>query len=385
MQMTLDTVQTNQTQNGLGQTSQPQTNPSHQIDLAQVEAFAGKVLGDASGMAATIMASIGDRLGLFRSLAQGGPATSSQLAERTGLNERYTREWLGGMASAGYLTYDPLTQQFTLPAEHAPVLAQEGGPAFMGGIQQFLIGVGEPIDQVIGAFKHGGGVPQSAYTENTWAGLDRFTAGWFENLLLQQWVPAMPAVQLALERGANVADVGCGRGRALIKLAQAFPNSRFVGYDAYGPAVEDATARAAAAGVADRIRFEARDVSQGLPETYDIITTFDVIHDAVDPSGLLRAIHDGLRPGGRYVCLDINCSDLVEEQAGPLDTLRYGFSILYCMTTSLAHQGAGLGTVGLPESTLRTLCDEAGFGQFRRVPLENPFNNLYEIALAGGR
>jgi SAM-dependent methyltransferase len=348
------------------------------IDQAKTEAFLGKVLGDTSGMTTTIMASIGDRLGLFKQLAQG-PATSVQLAARAEINERYAREWLGAMASASYLEYDPASELFTLPAEHLPVLAQEHGPIFFGGIHQVLIGMVEPLNLLIQAFQRGGGVPQSAYENNMWDGMERFTAGWFENLLLPVWLPAMPDVQAKLERGALVADVGCGRGRALIKLAQAFPHSHFVGYDLFEPTIAQATAKAQAEGVADRVHFEHRDVSAGLPEQYDVITTFDVIHDAIDPRGLLRAIRQALRSDGRYVCLDISCAEHLEENVGLLGSLFYGFSILYCMTTSLAGHGEGLGTLGLPESKLRELCAEVGFSSVRRVPLENPFNNLYEI------
>jgi len=230
------------------------------VDQAKTEAFLGKVLTDTSGMTTTIMASIGDRLGLFKQLAHG-PATSAQLATRADINERYAREWLGAMASAGYVEYDPASERFTLPAEHMPVLAQEHGPIFFGGIHQMLAGMIGPLNQLIQAFQHGGGVPQSAYDHNMWEGLERYTAGWFENLLIPVWVPAMPEVQARLERGAMVADVGCGRGKALIKLALAFPRSRYVGYDIFEPTIAQATAHAQAAGVADRVRFEQRDVS----------------------------------------------------------------------------------------------------------------------------
>jgi SAM-dependent methyltransferase len=350
------------------------------VDEQKVHEFVGKVLTDTSGLTTTILAALGDRLGLFKALATRGPATSAELAKAASINERYAREWLGGMASAGYVRYDPATRRFALPPDHVPVLAQEGGPMYFGGIHQMLLGSFGVLDQLTTAFMEGGGVPQPAYSEDWWAGMERFTAGWFENLLLQQWIPAMPRVREALERGADVADVGCNRGRALIKLAQAFPRSRFVGYDVFQPAILPATERATAAGVGDRVRFEHRDVSKGLPEQFDVITTFDVIHDAVDPLGLLRAIRQALRPGGTYVCLDINCSDKLEENAGPLGAMFHGFSVLYCMTTSLARGGAGLGTVGLPEAKLKELATEAKFGSVRRVPLENPFNNLYEVS-----
>ena len=164
---------------------------------------------------------------------------------------------------------------------------------------------------------------------------------------------------------ALVADVGCGRGRGLIKMGQAFPNSRYVGYDVFEPSVARTTTNAKAAGVADRVRFQQLDASTRLPEQYDVITTFDVIHDAVDPRAMLRSIRQALRPDGVYVCLDINCSERLEENAGPLGAMFHGFSVFYCMTTSLANGGVGLGTVGLHEPKVRELCAEAGFSSVR--------------------
>jgi 2-polyprenyl-3-methyl-5-hydroxy-6-metoxy-1,4-benzoquinol methylase len=349
------------------------------IDQAKTEAFVSKVLADTAGLAVTVMSSIGDRLGLFKNLAELGPATSEELAERARVNERYAREWLGAMASAGYLEYDPATRRFILPPEHVPVLAQENGPVFFGGVQEEVVGMAGPVNQLMEAFRSGGGVPIEAYDPSFWEGLSRFTSSWFENLLVPVWLLAMPEVQVKLERGSLVADVGCGHGKALIKLAQTYPQSRYVGYDNFAPSIQQATTNAQAAGVTDRVRFEHLDVSAGLPEQYDVITTFDVVHDAVNPRGLLQAIRNGLRPGGRYVCLEINSSDKLEENIGLLGSFFYSVSVLYCMTTSLAHHGEGLGTVGLPESKIRELSAEAGFSNVRRVPMENPFNILYEI------
>lgn len=347
------------------------------IDQAKLEAFVGKALGDTSGLMTTVLAAIGDRLGLFKELAAHGPATSGELAARAGVNERYVREWLGGMAGAGYLEYAPASGRFSLPPEHAPVLAQEAGPVFFGGVHQEILGVLPVIPRVIEAFRHGGGVAQSAYGDDLYAGIERFTAGWFENLLLPVWLPAVPTAQAKLERGCTVADVGCGRGRALIALAQAYPASRYTGFDVHGPTIAQARVNATAAGVADRVTFVQGDAAHGLPEQYDLITTFDVVHDAVDPRGLLRAIRAALASDGRFLCLEINCSERLEENAGPLGTLFSGFSVLYCMTSSLAGGGEGLGTTGLPEARLQALCSEAGFGTVERVALENPFNSLY--------
>lgn len=349
------------------------------LDPARQEAFVGKVLGDTSAWFVTTMAAMGDRLGLFKDLAIHGPATAGELAARADINARYAREWLGCMASAGYLEYDPATERFTLPPEHVPALAQESGPVFFGGIHQMVGVMPSVFERLADAFRNGGGVPQSAYPPQFWEGMSRFTAGWFENLLLQEWIPAMPDVERRLRNGASVADVGCGRGRAVIKLATAFPQSGFVGFDAFAPAVQAASEEARREGAGDRVRFEQRDGSRGLPDQYDVIFTFDVVHDAVDPLALLRAIRDALRPDGIYVCLDINCSHRLEENAGPLGALFHGISLLYCMTTSLANGGAGLGTLGFHEQKARDLAAEAGFSAVRRLPLENPFNTIYEI------
>ncbi len=349
------------------------------LDQAKVDQFVGKVLGDTSATLVTLLAAVGDRLGLFKELAASGPVTSADFASRTGTNERYVREWLGGMATAGYIAYDSATRRFNLPPEHMPALAHEAGPFFFGGVHELLPALVGVFDQVIECFRRGGGVPQSAYDVHFWDGAERFGMSSVENLLTQQWIPAMPDVQAKLERGALVADVGCGRGRALIKMAQVFPKSRYAGYDVFQPSVDRATANAKAAGVANQVSFHQLDASAGLPEQYDVITTFDVVHDAADPRGLLRSIRAALHPDGIYVCLDINCSNRLEENTGPLGAMFHGFSVLYCMTTSLANGGVGLGTLGLHEPKVRELCAEAGFSSVRHVPLENPFNTLYEV------
>lgn len=345
----------------------------------KTEAFVGKVMSDVSATMTTLLAVLGDRLGLFKDLAAHGQATAADLAKRTGTQERYCREWLGGMATAGYVEYAPATGMFTLPPEHAPALAQEGGPFFFGGVYSMLpcnVGV---LDGITQAFRNGGGVKQAEYDPRVWDGIERFTRGWFDNHLVQEWVPAMPDVRTKLAAGAEMADVGCGRGRALIKLAEAYPRSTYVGYDVFAPTIETATVRAREAGVGDRVRFEACDVSKGLPRKYDVISTFDVVHDSVDPASLLREVRRALKDDGVYVCLDINSSHKLEENIGPLGAMFHGFSVTYCMTTSLAHGGTGLGTLGFHEPKVREMCQQAGFSSVRRVPLENPFNILYEI------
>lgn len=348
------------------------------IDSAKVEAFAGRVLNDSSATFVTTLAALGDRLGLFKTLASGGPATSGELAARAGIDERYAREWLGGMTTAGYLQHDAATGRFELPPEHAAALAEEGGPFFLGGAYEMLLALGRIYDPLTEAFRRGGGVSQSAYDERFWEGMERFTAGWFNNHLLQEWIPASRDAAAKLERGAELADIGCGRGLALVKLAEAYPESRFVGFDVFEPNVRAARRRADSSGVADRVRFEVLDASRGLPRTFDIVTTFDVVHDAADPIGLLREIRAALRPDGIYLCLDSNCAESLDGNRGPIGSLFHGISVLYCMTTSLANGGAGLGTLGLHEPRLREYAAVVGFDRVQRV-YQDPFNNLYEL------
>ncbi|MGH2947503.1 MAG: class I SAM-dependent methyltransferase, partial [Solirubrobacteraceae bacterium] len=303
----------------------------------------------------------------------------AELAERAGVSERYAAEWSRGLAAAGYLAHDPASGRYALPPEHAPVLAQEGGPTFLGGGYQLVPAAAAQVERLAHAFRTGGGVAQDDYDPDLWDGMQRFTGTWFENLLLGEWLPARPQLERKLERGCDVADVGCGAGRALLKLAHSYPRSRFVGFDNLDAQIERARQNAERAGIADRVRFEPLDAVGGLPGRYDIVTTFDVVHDAVDPRGLLRAIRAAVKHDGSYLMLEINCADHHEDNAGPLAALFYGFSVFYCMTTSLAHGGEGLGTCGMPEAKVRELCTEAGFATVERVPIENPFNALYEI------
>jgi 2-polyprenyl-3-methyl-5-hydroxy-6-metoxy-1,4-benzoquinol methylase len=350
------------------------------MDENRAAEFTGRVLADTAAAATIVLAALGDRVGLFKEMAAHGPGTSGELASRAGLSERYVREWLGGMFAAGYRTYDEAQQRYALPAEHVPTLATEPGPAFFGGVHQELIGAIQRYDHVARAFRDGGGVPAADLHPDVWAGTSRFTAQWHQNMLVQQWLPLVPDTTAKLRAGARVADVGCGTGQALIALARAFPAITGTGYDVHPALIEQARRAAAEAGVADRISYHALDAAAGLPGSFDVVTTFDVVHDAIDPLGLLRSVREALRPGGRYLCLEINCSDQTASNVGPIAALLYGFSVLYCMTTSLAEGGEGLGTLGLPEPVLRQLAAKAGFTQARHVEMDNPFNNLYELA-----
>jgi 2-polyprenyl-3-methyl-5-hydroxy-6-metoxy-1,4-benzoquinol methylase len=330
--------------------------------------FTDRVLGDAAGFVHVVMAALGDRLGLWRDLATHGPATSTQLARRMGLSERHVREWLAAMAAAGYLERE--AQTYTLAAGGASVLADEGGAQFLGGLVQLLVSYTTPYDRLADTFRHGGGIPQSAYPDATYLGHERLSAGWYEHLLVPRWLPAA-GLHDALADGASVCDVGCGGGVAVVKLAQTYPRSRFVGYDVFGPNVHRARKRAAEARVADRVQFHQLDACAGLPARFDMITTFDVVHDAIDPHALVAAIREALLPGGTYLCLEPRC--------GLRDALLYGISVLYCMSTSLAHGGVALGACGVHEAQLRALASNAGFSSVTELAVDDPFNQLYAL------
>ena len=342
-----------------------------------VEEFAGRALTDVAGTMATLFCIVGDRLGLFAALDEGA-STPSELAARAGVDERYALEWLRGLTAAGYLEHE--NGRWTLPPAHAVVLAREGGVAFLGGGYHELGGMLPALDRVIESFRGGGGVPQAAYTDDAYVGMARFSASWIDHGLLEDWLPLLPGLRDRLERGLRWADVGSGAGHAVIRLAQEFPRSTFAGFDVFAGQVERARANAAAAGVADRVSFEVGDPSSsGLPGRWDVISTLDVVHDAVDPAALVAGIRRSLDDDGTYLWLEINCADDHADNRGPLATVLYGFSLLYCMTTSLAHGGAGLGTCGCPPSVVEKLGRAAGFGSVRELPIENPINRLYEL------
>jgi SAM-dependent methyltransferase len=346
-------------------------------DAGAVEQFIGRGISDIAGAMTTIFCIVGDRLGLFRSLDEG-PATAAELATRAGVDERYALEWLRGLASAGYVE-EAEDGRYSLPPAQAVVLAREGNPLFVGGAFQELGGMLPALERIIEAFHEGGGVPQAAYPDDAYSGMARFTAAWFDHHLLGAWLPLLPELRLRLERGIHWADVGCGAGRAVIRLAQEFPRSTFAGFDAFPAQVERARAAAKAAGVSDRVSFEVADGAQGIPGRWDAISTFDVVHDAVDPDALVAGIRRSLADDGTYLMLEMNCADEHADNRGPLATVLYGFSVLYCMTTSLAHGGAGLGTCGCPPAVVQQIGHGAGFGTVREVPIEDPFNRLYEL------
>lgn len=342
----------------------------------KMNAFVEQAMGDLKGGLVLLMANLGDRLGLFRPLVECW-LTSEELARETGTNERYVREWLSSLACAGYVSYDADGERFMLPQEHAQVLAEEKSPVFFGGLYQEMPALWKVLQPLSKKFRDGGGLSIDDYAEEWWDGMERFTGTWFENFLLQEWVPQANGIKQKLEEGAHVADIGCGRGHALIKLASAFPNMSGVGYDLSDTNLEGARRHAEAAGVADRLTFRKQDVHDGLRERSDVAMTFDAVHDFKDPAQAFRAIYDGLEDDGAYLLLEFRVADQLRDNQGPIGAMFYAWSTCYCMTTSLGMNGAGLGTCGLPESVVKEMATQAGFASVDVVPFDNPFNKVY--------
>lgn len=349
-----------------------------QLDQEKLEGFVERIVLDVGTAMRGGLMYIGDRLGIFAALAGSGPVTGVELSQRTGLDERYLREWLAAMATAEYLEHDSEGDTYFLPPEHALPLADEEFPFFTGGLMQMIVPTVTVAPQVAEAFKSGRGVTQDQYLPDMYEGIERLTAPWYKHELVQTWIPAMPGVQEKLEAGGSACDVGCGSGRAPITIAKALPAAELHGYDVHAGSIERARANAKAEEVADRVTFTVADGAELPQGRFDLITTFDVVHDSADPVGLMSAIRGALREDGTYLMLEMNASGDVEENRNPLGKFLYNVSTLYCMTTSLAHGGAGIGAC-MGQEKARELAYASGFTHFRKLPIEEPFSVLYEL------
>jgi 2-polyprenyl-3-methyl-5-hydroxy-6-metoxy-1,4-benzoquinol methylase len=352
------------------------------LDVEKAQSLGMKLLGDTTGALVGALIVIGDRLGLFDTLAAAGSATSEEFAARAGINERYAREWLSAMACQGYIDYDDLSDSFSLTPEQIFCLVNQDSPLYLTSMFGVLPDYWRNLDLLTDAFRHGGGVPQERFGEEWTCGFQRFSRTAFVNYLCQSWIPAMPEIEARLRAGGSVADVGCGNGMALIQIARCYPEAKLAGFDFHAPAIEAARASAEAEGVGDRIRFEVLDAAEGIPGEYDLITCFDVVHDMPFPRQALPQIRKALAPGGSFFVLEFNFSDELRENIEHpfgIGSFGYGASIHYCMTTALAVGGEGTGTC-LGERRLRAFAAEAGFSEVRRLDFpENPFNLIFEI------
>lgn len=352
--------------------------PPAPLDHEKVMSFLGKAVDDSATALFGALGYIGDRLGLFRTLAATGPVTVEEVAKRARLNARYLREWLNAMVAARYVEYDAATARYALPAEHAAVLADEASPFFVGGFLEMIAPAVMQAPKLVKAFKNGKGVPQSAYPAEIFEAIERSSAPWYRHKLTQEWIPTMPDLQAKLEAGGSALDIGCGSGRAAIAIAKAFPRARVFGYDNHAHSIERARANARAEGLQKRISFKVLDAARMRGPGFDLISTFDVVHDLAHPLALLKAIRRSLAPDGTYLVLEMNCSPNVNENVHFVGKFLYSVSTLYCMTQSLAQKGEGIGAA-MGEPKTRELAAAAGFEHFRRLPIENPFCVLYEL------
>jgi SAM-dependent methyltransferase len=328
---------------------------------------------------AVALAFVGDRLGVFKAIEDGVPRTSMQLAERTGLNERYLREWAATMAASGYLDYSASDETFRLNPEQALVFAHEENTLFMGGAFQYAVACYRQLPKLMESFKHGGGVPFTDFGSDIIEAIERLFHAGYESWVAQEWIPAVPDVHQQLLAGGEAAEVGCGAGQCVIPVALAYPNSRFFGYDVDQVSIERAQAKALAAGIANRVTFE-RIAAEDLPYTdrFDLVTAFNCIHDMARPRLALAAIRRIMKPTGTFLWSEGQAGDRLEENLNLQGRTMYAASTMHCMTVSLAQAGEGLGAV-IGETKAQALGQEAGFSNFERLPVKNPVHQIFVL------
>jgi SAM-dependent methyltransferase len=349
------------------------------IDTAKIDAFAEKMIGVMNGAAVALMTSLGHRTGLFDVMAGLRPSSPGEIAGAAGLSERYVREWLGAMVTGGIVEHDPEANTYRLPAEHAALLTRAANPNNIAQSMQWVAILGGVEDEVMEAFQHGKGVPYSSYHrfhEVMAEESDQTTVAGLEAHI----IPHVSGLPLRLAAGIDVLDVGCGSGRAMLRLAELFPASRFAGYDFSEEGIAAANAEAQHRGLRN-VRFAVRDAAKGIePRAFDLVTAFDAIHDQADPAGVLRNIAGSLRPGGLFLMQDIKASSHVCGNVDlPLGPFVYTVSCMHCMSVSLACGGAGLGAAWGKELALRML-DEAGFKDVTVDTLPHDMLNYYYVA-----
>ena len=350
-----------------------------QLDQAKTEEFAGKVVGILNGGSLAQMISIGHQTGLFDTMAAMSPSTSEEIAKAAGLNERYVREWLGAMTTGGVVDHDATKLTYALPPEHAASLTRAAGPGNLAAFCQFLPLMATVEEGIVESFRNGGGVPYSSYP--TFQRLMKEeSAQVFDATLIDVTLPLAPGIVDRLKDGIDVADVGSGAGHAINLMAKAFPKSRFVGYDFSEEGVAEGKAEAKAMGLTNA-RFEVKDAaSLSGPPQFDLITTFDSVHDQAKPRRVLKGIYDALRPGGTFLCVDVAAdSTHAGNMEHPMGPMLYTISTMHCMTVSLALGGEGLGTCW-GEQQAKELLGDAGFKKVDVARVEGDIMNNYYVA-----
>ena len=348
-----------------------------EVDGDKLMQFVFRAVDEVGATLNAALVVMGDKLGLYRALAGTGGLTPAELAERTGAAERYVREWLNAQAAGSFVHYDSDSGRYSLPPEQAVALTDTDSPAYLPGLFQTAIGSVIDSPEITEKARSGDGFGWHEHVHDVHEGCERFFRPGYNAHLVAEWLPALEGVVEKLERGALVADVGCGHGASTILMAQAYPSSTFVGSDYHEGSIETARERAKKAGVADRVSFQIAPAAGYAGAEYDLVTMFDCLHDMGDPVGAARHVHSTLKPDGTWMIVEPNAGDRVEDNFNPVGRAFYGFSTLLCTPASLSQEvGLALGAQA-GEARIRDVVQTGGFTRFRRAA-ETPFNLVYE-------
>jgi SAM-dependent methyltransferase len=361
----------------------PSGSTAASLDPAKLDVFMQQFVGDLGAAMSASLVVLGDKLGLYRAMdVAGHPLSPAELAAMTDTDERYVREWLSAQAASGYVEYHADAGLFGLSPEQAFALAKEDSPAYIPGAFQMVAAMVKDEHKIAEAFRSGIGVGWHEHHPQLFEGTERFFRPNYAANLIDKWLPALEGVREKLERGGVVADVGCGYGASTILMAQAFPQSRFVGFDYHQGSIEKAKERARQAGVTDRTDFQVA-MAKGFPgdHTYDLVTFFDCLHDMGDPVGAAEHVRQTLAPGGVWMIVEPFANDRLEDNLNPVGRVFYAASTMICTPASRAQEvGLALGAQS-GERRMREVVTKAGFGSFRRAA-ETPFNLVYEAKAA---
>jgi SAM-dependent methyltransferase len=347
------------------------------VDGEKLEQFVFHAVEEVGATLNAALVVMGDKLGLYRAMAGAGGLTPVELSRRTGVSERYVREWLNGQAAGGYVEYDPDQGTYTLPPEQTVALTDDQSPAYLPGFFQIALGTVIDSPRITESARAGDGVGWHEHNHDVFEGCERFFRPGYNANLVPAWLPALDGVVEKLEAGASVADIGCGHGSSTILMAQAYPNSTFLGSDYHAGSIETARQRAEAAGVADRVRFETAAASTHPGGGYDLVTMFDCLHDMGDPVGAAAQVRQALKPDGTWLIVEPMAGDRVEDNLNPVGRAYYGFSTFLCTPASLSQEvGLALGAQA-GEARIGDVVAGGGFTRFRRAA-ETPFNLVFE-------
>jgi SAM-dependent methyltransferase len=347
------------------------------LNEEKLNVFLGKMLGDVGAAMNASLMLLGDKLGLYKALAQGGAMTPAELAGATGTTERYVREWLSAQAAGGYVSYDKTNGTFALEAEQAAVFADEESPVFMGAVANIFAANFRDEPQVSDAFRSGKGVGWNRRDPCLFCGTARFFRTTYNHHLVQEWLPALEGVVAKLDRGGMVADIGCGHGVSTLLMARAFPQAQFRGFDYHDGSIEAARQSAESAGLGNRVQFEVASAKAFPGKDYDLVCFFDCLHDMGDPVGAMMHVREALKPDGTCMIVEPFANDRLEDNLTPVGAIFYAASTMICTPASLDQEvGLALGAQA-GEGRLRKVAEQAGFTRFRRAA-ETPFNLVLE-------